>query len=152
MKPRPPKRSIKIGNRSTSVTVEDVFWDALRHIADAQGISTVELISRIDKERQYGNLSSAIRAFVFSYASTSWKKPATVPFEVCVDRLTKLAKSKVAVPDVLARMMHELNAYLRLFPDPNVRFYELCKVRIAFANKARSSEVAIQFLRRLDEK
>jgi predicted DNA-binding ribbon-helix-helix protein len=151
MKSRPRKRSIKIGNRSTSVTVEDVFWDALRETADAQGISIVELISRIDNERQYENLSSAIRVFVANYANTSWKQTATVPFDVCVDRLTKLARSKATAPEVVALMMHELDAYLTSFPEPNVRFYERSKVRIAFANKARSSEVVIQFLRRLDE-
>jgi predicted DNA-binding ribbon-helix-helix protein len=145
------KRSIKIGDRSTSISVEDVFWDALREIAAAQGISIADLILRIDGERQHGNLSSAVRVFVLGCAGDFWKKTATMTFDECADRLAKLARSKAVPPDALAKMMHELDAYLASFPDPNVRFYERCKVRIAFANKARSDEVAIQFLRKLDE-
>ena len=89
--------------------------------------------------------------FVLGCAGDFWKKTATTTFEKCVDHLVKLAQSKAVPADALGKMMHELDAYLVSFPDPNVRFYERCKVRIAFANKARSDEVVIQFLRKLDE-
>jgi len=148
MKSRTLKRSIKIGDRLTSVSVEDVFWDALKEIAAAQGISVTDVILKIDNERQHRHLSSAIRVFV---AGHLWKEPATRTFDECVDRLIKLARSKATAPDAVAKMMHELDAYLDSFPDPNVRFYERWKVRIAFANLARNEGFAIQFLRKLDE-
>ncbi len=58
------KRSIKIAGHDTSVSLEDAFWGALREIATAQNVAVSELVSRIDKERQNKNLSSAIRVFV----------------------------------------------------------------------------------------
>jgi predicted DNA-binding ribbon-helix-helix protein len=61
------KRSIQIGGRLTSVSLEDAFWDALWEIAIVRNITISDLVSRIDKERQRGNLSSAIRLFVLAY-------------------------------------------------------------------------------------
>jgi predicted DNA-binding ribbon-helix-helix protein len=45
--------------------MEDVFWDAFKEIAAAQGTS--RLIESIDSKRQDTNLSSAIRLFVLDY-------------------------------------------------------------------------------------
>jgi predicted DNA-binding ribbon-helix-helix protein len=61
------KRSITIAGRKTSVTLEDAFWKALKEIATARTIKPADLIARIDKERQYSNLSSAIRLFILDY-------------------------------------------------------------------------------------
>jgi predicted DNA-binding ribbon-helix-helix protein len=61
------KRSVKIAGHSSSVTLEDAFWRALREIATAQNIRVSELVSRIAKDRQNKNLSSAIRLFVLGY-------------------------------------------------------------------------------------
>jgi len=57
------KRSVDIAGHRTSVSIEQPFWDALRDLADHEGISVNELIARIDGARG-GNLSSAIRIHV----------------------------------------------------------------------------------------
>lgn len=59
------KRSIVVGRHKTSVSLEDVFWNELRAIAQDLGVHLSQLVARIDAERQHGNLSSAIRLFVF---------------------------------------------------------------------------------------
>jgi predicted DNA-binding ribbon-helix-helix protein len=64
------KRTIVVNGRKTSVSAETAFWDAVRTIAAAQGITISQLIAAIDSEcheRQYPNLSSAIRLFVLDY-------------------------------------------------------------------------------------
>lgn len=65
MKSRVVKRSIVVGHHKTSVSLEDVFWNELRRIAAEQGVALSQLVGRIDAERQHGNLSSALRVFVF---------------------------------------------------------------------------------------
>ncbi len=59
------KRSIVVGRHKTSVSLEDVFWQELRNIAHDLGLHLSQLVARIDADRQHGNLSSAIRLFVF---------------------------------------------------------------------------------------
>ncbi len=59
------KRSIVVGRHKTSVSLEDVFWQELRSIAQDLGLHLSQLVARIDADRQHGNLSSAIRLFVF---------------------------------------------------------------------------------------
>jgi predicted DNA-binding ribbon-helix-helix protein len=58
------KRSIRVDGHKTSVTLEDAFWNCLKEIAQAQGATLAQIITEIDKTRQHGNLSSAIRLFV----------------------------------------------------------------------------------------
>jgi predicted DNA-binding ribbon-helix-helix protein len=58
------KRSIVIGGRKTSVSLEDAFWSALKEIATQRGTSRSELVTAINDGRQNCNLSSAIRVFV----------------------------------------------------------------------------------------
>ncbi len=64
------KRSVVIDGHKTSVSLEDAFWSGLREIAHAQGATLSKLITEIDKTRQHGNLSSAIRLFVLDYVRT----------------------------------------------------------------------------------
>jgi predicted DNA-binding ribbon-helix-helix protein len=61
------KRSLKIADRSTSIGVEDDFWSSLREIAKARHQTVSHLVSSINAERQYSNLSSAVRLFVLGY-------------------------------------------------------------------------------------
>jgi len=61
------KRSINIGRHKTSVSLEDGFWRTLREIAVIQNLRVSELVSRIAKDRQNKNLSSAIRVFVLDH-------------------------------------------------------------------------------------
>jgi predicted DNA-binding ribbon-helix-helix protein len=60
------KRSIIVGGRKTSISLENEFWDALRGIASARNISITELVEQIERDRKTLNLSSAIRTFVFN--------------------------------------------------------------------------------------
>ena len=61
------KRSLTIAGHSTSISLEEPFWQELRRIADARGLSLAGLVSEIDAKRagQGGsNLSSALRVYV----------------------------------------------------------------------------------------
>jgi predicted DNA-binding ribbon-helix-helix protein len=51
----------------TSVHLGNAFWVALKEIAAAQETPVGRLVATIDNERQYPNLSSAIRLFVLEY-------------------------------------------------------------------------------------
>jgi predicted DNA-binding ribbon-helix-helix protein len=61
------KRSVVIGGHKTSISLEEPFWNEVRAIADAQGVTVSNLLRRIDHERQNTNLSSAIRVFVLQH-------------------------------------------------------------------------------------
>ena len=65
LKSRVIKRSLVVGGHKTSVSLEDVFWNALRAIAHDRRVHLSQLVGRIDADRQHCNLSSAIRLFVF---------------------------------------------------------------------------------------
>jgi predicted DNA-binding ribbon-helix-helix protein len=67
MKSRIIKRSIVIAGHKTSVSLEDAFWLALKEIADRRRMTLSDLVSAIDTDRQYGNLSSAIRLHVLDH-------------------------------------------------------------------------------------
>jgi predicted DNA-binding ribbon-helix-helix protein len=61
------KRSIKIDGHKTSVSLEEAFWNAVKEISGVYGRTLSELVSEIDRNRQHGNLSSAIRLFVLDH-------------------------------------------------------------------------------------
>ena len=67
------KRSIVIDGHKTSVSLEDAFWSTLKEIASERNETLSQLIGRIDKERQQGNLSSAIRLYVLGH----YRQPST---------------------------------------------------------------------------
>ncbi|WP_374655012.1 ribbon-helix-helix domain-containing protein [Dongia sp.] len=62
------KRSVNIAGHSTSVTLEQAFWDALKDIAQGRQSSVAAIVAEIDQARGDDpgapNLSSAIRVFV----------------------------------------------------------------------------------------
>jgi predicted DNA-binding ribbon-helix-helix protein len=58
------KRSIVIAGHKTSVSLEDAFWSGLKEIARGKQATLSNVVAEIDKTRQRGNLSSAIRLFV----------------------------------------------------------------------------------------
>ncbi len=60
------KRSVVIAGHRTSVSIETQFWDALKDIAAARGVSLNRLIAEIDESRAE-NLSSAIRVYVLAH-------------------------------------------------------------------------------------
>jgi predicted DNA-binding ribbon-helix-helix protein len=57
------KRSVRIANHSTSISLEPEFWNELKSIATQEGLSLNQLIARVDAGRS-GNLSSALRLYV----------------------------------------------------------------------------------------
>ena len=59
--------TVDVAGHSTSLTLEDAFWTAIREIAAIQKSTISELVSRIDKDRQNKNRSSTIRVFVLDY-------------------------------------------------------------------------------------
>jgi predicted DNA-binding ribbon-helix-helix protein len=61
------KRSIMIDGHKTSVSLEDAFWRGLKEIARGQQATLSNVVAEIDKSRQHGNLSSAIRLFVLDW-------------------------------------------------------------------------------------
>ena len=60
------KRSVKIAGHSTSLSMEGVFWDALKQVAAGRGISLNALITEIDRGRGT-NLSSAVRVYLLNH-------------------------------------------------------------------------------------
>ena len=72
------KHSVVIDGHKTSVSLEDAFWSDLKEIAHMQHVTLSEVVTKIDKGRQAGNLSSAIRLFVFDQVRTHgdlWRYP-----------------------------------------------------------------------------
>jgi predicted DNA-binding ribbon-helix-helix protein len=61
------KRSVVIDGHKTSVSLEEAFWTSLKDIALADRLTVQDVVSRIDKDRKHGNLSSAIRLFVLDH-------------------------------------------------------------------------------------
>ena len=59
------KRSVVIDGHKTSVSLEETFWSGLKEIAHTQQATLSKVITEINKGRRQGNLSSAIRLFVF---------------------------------------------------------------------------------------
>ena len=67
MKSPVSKRSVVIAGHKTSVSLEDEFWNGLKQVARARGMTVAELIAANDGNRQRANLSSAIRLFVLGF-------------------------------------------------------------------------------------
>jgi predicted DNA-binding ribbon-helix-helix protein len=68
----PVKRSMMIAGHATSISLEPVFWEALKEAAKAEAVPLSALVARIDAERVEGshppNLASAIRVWLFERA------------------------------------------------------------------------------------
>lgn len=69
------KRSVNISGHATSISLEPVFWEALRHAAETDGVSINALVTAIDEARTT-NLSSAIRVWLFRRAIAAPDRPA----------------------------------------------------------------------------
>jgi predicted DNA-binding ribbon-helix-helix protein len=65
----PVKRSVTIAGHETALTLEPMFWDAIRAAAVARGLPLNALIAQIDAERimmaDPPNLASAIRQWLW---------------------------------------------------------------------------------------
>jgi predicted DNA-binding ribbon-helix-helix protein len=58
-----------IAGHATSISLEPIFWEALREAAEAEGLPLNALVARIDAERVNAsapaNLASAVRVWLF---------------------------------------------------------------------------------------
>ncbi len=65
----PVKRSMMIAGHATSISLEPIFWDALREAAEAEDLPLNALVALIDAERIQAprppNLGSAIRVWLY---------------------------------------------------------------------------------------
>lgn len=65
------KRSLIIAGHSTSLSLEQPFWEALQEIADKEQLSVAALVERLDHQRtldpQAGNLSSYLRVYILKW-------------------------------------------------------------------------------------
>ena len=70
----PVKRSMMIAGHATSISLEPIFWEALRDAAEAESLPLNALVARIDAERIQApdppNLASAIRVWLFERAQS----------------------------------------------------------------------------------
>jgi predicted DNA-binding ribbon-helix-helix protein len=61
-----------IAGHATSISLEPVFWEALREAAEAEAVPLNALVARIDAGRieaaEVPNLASAIRVWLFERA------------------------------------------------------------------------------------
>lgn len=68
----PVKRSMMIAGHATSISLEPIFWDALREAAEAERLPLNALVAQIDAARIHAadppNLASAIRVWLFERA------------------------------------------------------------------------------------
>lgn len=71
----PIKRSVTIAGHETSISLEPVFWDALKKAALEEGVPANALVARIDAERigaaNPANLGSAIRVWLYARLSNT---------------------------------------------------------------------------------
>ena len=68
----PIKRSVMIAGHATSISLEPIFWEALREAAAEEKLPLSALVARIDAERVRdatpANLASTLRIWLFSRA------------------------------------------------------------------------------------
>jgi len=61
------KKSIKISNHATSISLEPEFWTVLEEAAKDLNKSIPQLVAAIDKDRGESNLSSSLRVFALKH-------------------------------------------------------------------------------------
>ncbi len=68
----PTKRSVTIAGHETSISLEPVFWDALKNAAESRVLPVNALIAQIDARRIESanppNLASTIRVWLMEHA------------------------------------------------------------------------------------
>jgi predicted DNA-binding ribbon-helix-helix protein len=62
-------RTVSISGQETTISIEEIFWLALRRMASRKGIRMSSLIAHIEEERAPGStISSSIRVYVLMHA------------------------------------------------------------------------------------
>ena len=73
--------SVSVDGHKTSISLEEAFWSALKDIAHERGESLSHLIDSINANRQFPNLSSALRVFVLEfYQDQHQRRISLVPY------------------------------------------------------------------------
>lgn len=77
---RPVKRSLTIAGHRTSVSLEAPFWEALKDVAAAHGVTVTGLVARIDAERAAegdatSGLSSRLRIHILRHFRDGGGRP-----------------------------------------------------------------------------
>ncbi|WP_337190342.1 ribbon-helix-helix domain-containing protein [Altericroceibacterium endophyticum] len=66
----PVKRSVEIAGHKTSISLEPIYWDALKRAALAENVPLNALVARIDRQRLDSDvppgLAGAIRIWLLS--------------------------------------------------------------------------------------
>ncbi len=70
-----PKHSVRVRGHKTSVSLDAPFWEVLGEAARSRKATVAALISKIDRERSYNNLSSALRLFALEYCRQRARGP-----------------------------------------------------------------------------
>ena len=73
--PTAVRQSIRLGGRTTTVTLENAFWLGLKEIARRRRIKVSDLVREIGAKRQHSNFSSELRLFVLEF----YRKQANLP-------------------------------------------------------------------------
>lgn len=61
------KRSIVVAGHKTSISLEDIFWNALKDLSAEKNIPVSAMVDSIDKTRNGVNLSSALRQHIMQH-------------------------------------------------------------------------------------
>lgn len=68
MNDRPVKRSVTLRGHRTSVTLEPLFWLALKDIARERGLAVNALAAEIDSQRDLETgLATALRVYILDW-------------------------------------------------------------------------------------
>jgi predicted DNA-binding ribbon-helix-helix protein len=78
------RKNIMIGQRRTSVSLEDRVWDGLVDVCRREELSIDDLCTRVDEKRLASSLSSSLRVFQLTY------------FRIVVDNAEKLLSRRPA--------------------------------------------------------
>jgi predicted DNA-binding ribbon-helix-helix protein len=71
------KHSLVIAGHRTSVSLEAIFWAALRDLASEKGVSIATLAAEIDSARGEANLSSALRVYMLRVLLDKTEAPSS---------------------------------------------------------------------------
>lgn len=72
-------RNVVVNGHRTSLRLEQVTWDALDDIANAEGLSVHEICSMVDVQRVNSSRTSAVRTFILSYFRKAAMKAGGLP-------------------------------------------------------------------------
>ena len=72
---RPVKRSFTIDGHRTSISLEAAFWEALKDVAKTKRVPVAQLVQTIDRDRDDGGLSSAVRIWLLHYYKSNGAQP-----------------------------------------------------------------------------